>query len=436
MQPDHRIRTRRSLGDRGDVQVGGVGGEDRVGAHHGAHGAEHLALDGNVLEHGFDDEVGLRQRCVIGGSAQRGAEESVAPFGGELAALHASREDGGDALAPSPERPGVALDQGDGQAGQQGGRSDARPHGPAAHDTERVAMARARSRRGWVPWRPRVRQRRCCGAPAIAARSRSAWNVSASSAIPAAKSRPALPSMTAMARAGAISPRVLRAVSACTADIAAVSGGGKGRDDTRRTGSRRRSRRNAVAKAMRSPVVTASTTPSDSASAAPTRRPDAIIAAAAAAPISRGRRCVPPAPGISPRVTSGRPTSPSGSMTRRWQASASSSPPPSVVPWSTAHDRLAEILQRREGFGERGRDRRLAELRDVGARDEGPARPAQHRPADRGVVGDAGRGSHQPGPHGLRSGVDRRIVDRDQGDVVADDEVDDFAHRSVPLAAA
>ena len=59
-------------------------------------------------------------------------------------------------------------------------------------------------------------------------------------------------------------------------------------------------------------------------------------------PMSRGSRCVPPVPGSTPRVTSGRPIRYSffGSglraMNRRSHARAISSPPPTQCPFRAA----------------------------------------------------------------------------------------------------
>jgi hypothetical protein len=53
--------------------------------------------------------------------------------------------------------------------------------------------------------------------------------------------------------------------------------------------------------------TTASMMPAANASAGFSRFPSSKSGAAAAMPISRGRRCVPPPPGISPSVTSGKP---------------------------------------------------------------------------------------------------------------------------------
>ncbi len=57
-----------------------------------------------------------------------------------------------------------------------------------------------------------------------------------------------------------------------------------------------------------------------------------MIFSAGAAPIRRGSRCVPPAPGSSPSFTSGKPSRAAGAAMRAWQPSASSSPPPSAAP--------------------------------------------------------------------------------------------------------
>mmetsp|Transcript_5278 Transcript_5278/g.13333 ORF Transcript_5278/g.13333 Transcript_5278/m.13333 type:complete len:237 (+) Transcript_5278:22-732(+) len=67
-----------------------------------------------------------------------------------------------------------------------------------------------------------------------------------------------------------------------------------------------------------------------------TRRPLKVRSHAREYPTTRLRRCVPPAPGMIPRRTSGRATFASGPATRRSHASAISSPPPSATPSSAA----------------------------------------------------------------------------------------------------
>ena len=56
-----------ALGDGAGVEVGGVGGEDGVGAAGAAKGVEDGALDGEILEDGLDDEVGVGEGGVVGG---------------------------------------------------------------------------------------------------------------------------------------------------------------------------------------------------------------------------------------------------------------------------------------------------------------------------------------------------------------------------------
>src|SRR5437764_3363066 len=65
--------------------------------------------------------------------------------------------------------------------------------------------------------------------------------------------------------------------------------------------------------------------------------PFAIISIANALPTTLASRCVPPSPGSTPRLTSGRPIRPAPSLARRTShASAISSPPPTVWPLSAA----------------------------------------------------------------------------------------------------
>mmetsp|Transcript_20579 Transcript_20579/g.64289 ORF Transcript_20579/g.64289 Transcript_20579/m.64289 type:complete len:503 (-) Transcript_20579:5-1513(-) len=112
----------------------------------------------------------------------------------------------------------------------------------------------------------------------------------------------------------------------------------RGRADTTREGSTPSASASAnptAASATPSPSTAATTSsarPSLAASAAPSGAPLVMILIAGAQPMRRGSRCVPPAPGSSPRWTSGSPHFAALDMTRQWQASATSSPPPSAVP--------------------------------------------------------------------------------------------------------
>jgi hypothetical protein len=73
---------------------------------------------------------------------------------------------------------------------------------------------------------------------------------------------------------------------------------------------------NPIANSRRSASVTASSRPDDSAVSPSTGRPASSICSACFAPMIRGRRCVPPAPGTIPRLISGKPNLVSRAATR------------------------------------------------------------------------------------------------------------------------
>ena len=81
-----------------------------------------------------------------------------------------------------------------------------------------------------------------------------------------------------------------------------------------------------------SAATTASTAPSFSALSGRFSAPMQIHSIALSAPITRGRRTVPPKPGIRPSLTSGRPTLALSDMIRRSEARHISKPPPRAMP--------------------------------------------------------------------------------------------------------
>ena len=105
----------------------------------------------------------------------------------------------------------------------------------------------------------------------------------------------------------------------------------------------------------------------------------------APAPTTRGSRCVPPAPGVTARRTSGRPSRARSEAIRRSQHSASSSPPPSALPSIAAMVGIGSSASRRatpDSSSCRARPRRTAlglELADVRAGREGPLAAARSR---------------------------------------------------------
>ena len=95
--------------------------------------------------------------------------------------------------------------------------------------------------------------------------------------------------------------------------------------------------------------TTTSTSPISRASSAGTNRPVYIRSLAFAGPINRGRRCVPPPPGMIPSSISGWPQRASSALTRKSAARASSHPPPSAYPVTAATTGLGSRRHHVEG---------------------------------------------------------------------------------------
>ena len=62
---EHMVRPRGDGGDLVDVEIGGVGGQDRARLGDLVELAEDVLLDRHVLEHGLDDEVAIGERFEI-----------------------------------------------------------------------------------------------------------------------------------------------------------------------------------------------------------------------------------------------------------------------------------------------------------------------------------------------------------------------------------
>ncbi|MNM96706.1 hypothetical protein D3C81_1091930 [compost metagenome] len=106
---------------------------------------------------------------------------------------------------------------------------------------------------------------------------------------------------------------------------------------------------------------------------------------------------------------------------------------------STAQRRAMQHGQRRlgralDGQGQLRQDRRLrrlAELADIGAGDEGLAGAIQHDQFHPRIGSRLGEGIQQAGTHGMTEGVDRRVVDADQGDAPLARQLYGRSHRWV-----
>jgi hypothetical protein len=81
------------------------------------------------------------------------------------------------------------------------------------------------------------------------------------------------------------------------------------------------------------------------------------------------------------------------------------------------HDRLVDRIDERDHLGKTGHHRRLVEFGDVGAGNKGASLRGQHDRLHRRVVTRAREGVGEPRAHVVAQRVDRRIVDRDDGDL-------------------
>ena len=133
-----------------------------------------------------------------------------------------------------------------------------------------------------------------------------------------------------MASSGARWRGILRRAFVSAASAAFRSAAGAGSSETGWRASR--SARGTASAAATGSSSCWSISPICSASAVRMLRPSGISDSAAFMPTSRGRRCVPPDPGTTPRMTSGSPSCAVGAAMRQRQASASSRPPPRHAP--------------------------------------------------------------------------------------------------------
>ncbi len=138
------------------------------------------------------------------------------------------------------------------------------------------------------------------------------------------------------------------------------------RSHARADGPRRASRRAKARALSRSgPVTSSSTTPSARASCADIGLPLVISSSARAGPTSRGRRCVPPAPGSRPMFTSGRPSLQSGVATPKVAAEGDLQSAAQRMAPERGDDRLRGRLDRGDHVAPARAGDRLAELADV-----------------------------------------------------------------------
>ena len=151
-----------------------------------------------------------------------------------------------------------------------------------------------------------------------------------------------------------------------------------------------------------------------------TLAPETIMLSAASTPIARGSRCVPPAPGRRPSLTSGSAICASRAATRKWQPSASSRPPPMQTPPIAAITGLSLASTMRITVCSVGSALAFGVLN---SRMSAPPENSRARADDHdGVARRIGRcpvdAVHDGGARRVAEAVDRRVVQRDHGDAV------------------
>ena len=176
-----------------------------------------------------------------------------------------------------------------------------------------------------------------------------------------------------------------------------------------------------AASSTSSGATTRLTSPIASASSARTWRPVKMSSLARDDPIRRGRRWVPPPPGMTPSRTSGSPKRASSAQTRKSQASASSSPPPRAYPLTAAMVARGTDASAPSSGGEAGahgrrlrcrRARRCRRRRRRSAgRPRAPPPPAGRRGASAATACSCAE-------HGAGEGVGLRAVQPDERDAV------------------
>ena len=315
------------LGDRGDlvdVQVGGVGGEDRARLGDRVELAEHLLLDVHVLEHRLDDEIAVGQRVEI----ERRAEQAHARLDvgllepALLRGVLVVAADGGEAAV---ERVLLRFDDRHRDADVDEIHRDAAAHRAGADDADLLDRQRRRVVRhvGDLPdlalgeehvaLRRRLRREHEVHEQ-LALALQALVERQVHRRLDGADRR--LPGLEAAELAGVVACRNLSKISGWPRAASILSL----RSRTLRSGIRLsmtlRAKASAPSRSLPS-STSSSTRPIRAPAWRGTGLPDTLASRAPSRPRSmRGRRCVPPAPGSRPSLTSGSPNCADGTATR------------------------------------------------------------------------------------------------------------------------
>ncbi len=109
-----------------------------------------------------------------------------------------------------------------------------------------------------------------------------------------------------------------------------------------------------------------------------------------------------------------------------------SRPPPSAVAVNGGNDRLGRIFHRHQHLLQAGRLRRLAELGDIGAGDEGAAAAGQHDRLDAGIGNRFLHAIEDTAAYGGAQGIHGRAVHRDNADIAMTFELEPLRSRDTP----
>ena len=141
VQANDVLRAAGAGGDLVDVEIGGVGRQDRAGLADGVELGEDLLLDVHLLEHRFDDQVAVGEVLELERGGQRG--HCLADLLGGHAAL------GGGCLIVLEHHAGAAikrvllgLNDDHGDAGREEVHGDTAPHGAGADHPDLLDRAR------------------------------------------------------------------------------------------------------------------------------------------------------------------------------------------------------------------------------------------------------------------------------------------------------
>jgi len=308
MRADHALGCVDLIGQQVDVEIRRVGRQHRVAPHDRRQRAEHRLFRWQILDHRLDHHVAVVQCLQL--VAKGDATDALGVLRrGQAAGLQLAVEHG-----PHPRLGGqrglfVHLDQRHVEAGLGHRHRDARAHRSATDHTY-PAQRPGRGAGGWAGGDT-------LGVEQMAQRAR--LRAGAQLGVDRGLERQALGDR----QAGRGRDRLRGADRRNGATRAAFhqrNGGLERGVVVGRHGAVGDARQvtdlgqvaGAVGRGAAQIVATSSTRPCVIASSAGMWRPEVIISRATSGPTRRGRRCVPPAPGMMPMRTSGRPTKASG----------------------------------------------------------------------------------------------------------------------------